>query len=80
MRISIRSVEENKKISLILPLSLIKSKLIWHIIKKNAPQVFQYYDLVKTSYHTLKKYIKKHGHFVLMECYSHDGEYVFIKV
>ena len=80
MKIYVNS-SDGHKLKLWLPTSLLKSKFIINNIKKyvgtdidilmnSSPKIFK----------TLKAYIKKRGHFTLVDIRSSDGDKVIIKV
>lgn len=77
MRIKVINKEEKVKINLVLPNSVIKSKIIGSSIQKyvgdNIPK-----DIMKKIYQVIKEYIKENGHFNLVEVDSKDGTYVKI--
>lgn len=80
MQIHINS-DEGYKIKLWLPTSLLRSKILIKIIKKKGGiDINPLMDMLPIIYKTLKKYIKKYGHFVLVDIESNDGNKVFIKV
>ena len=72
---------ESFEIKLWLPTSLLKSKLIIRCIKKHAGKDVQaFITALPILYKELKKYIKKNGHFVLVDVEGSDGYKVFIRV
>ena len=77
MRIKVINKEHKVKINLVLPNSVIKSKIIGSSIQKyvgdNVPK-----DIMKKIYHVVKEYVKENGHFNLVEVDSKDGTYVKI--
>ena len=77
MRIKVINKEEKVKINLVLPNSVIKSKIISSSIQKyvgdNIPK-----DVMKKIYQVIKEYIKENGHFNLVEVDSKDGTFVKI--
>lgn len=83
MRIIIK--ENGKKVfNLRLPLSLLKSKFITKAIAKKSNGVHintkELSKIVPNLYKEIKKYIKLHGHFYLVEIKSHDGSEVTIRL
>lgn len=86
MRIIINSKEDRKKLRLVLPLSFIKSRLFLKIMIKNGGSDIDLSELKKMkklfnqSYRVLKRYIKKYGHFYLVQIESADGDRVIIRV
>ena len=79
MRIKVYSPEEKVRINLLLPNSLIKSKLVWDSIKKYGNIEFDR-KVMKKVYKVLKDYIKENGHFVLVHVVSSNGDIVKISV
>ena len=79
MRIKVISKEEKVKINLVLPTSLIKSKIILNKINKYS-RVDLDMNTFKNMYKVLKDYIKENGHFNLVEVITNDGEYIKIRV
>lgn len=80
MRIKVKPAE-GRGINLWLPTSLLKSKFIVSIIKKNIDNKTKIYlDMIPQIYKSLKKYIKQNGHFILVDVDSSDGDKVLIKV
>ena len=79
MRIKVISKEEKVRINLVLPTSLIKSKIILNKIKKYSGVDLDI-NTFKNMYKVLKDYIKENGHFNLVEVISNDGEYIKIRV
>ena len=81
IKIRVNDEETNKKIrlTLFLPTFLIKSNIIWKNIKtiNDDYQVLQ--SSVRKGYQALKEYIKKEGHFNLIEVNSKDA-YIIIRV
>ena len=77
MKIKVINKEEKVKINLVLPNSVIKSKIISSSIQKyvgdNIPK-----DVMKKIYQVIKEYIKENGHFNLVEVDSKDGTFVKI--
>ena len=77
MKIKVINKEEKVKINLVLPNSVIKSKIISSSIQKyvgdNIPK-----DVMKKIYQVIKEYIKENGHFNLVEVDSKDGTSVKI--
>ena len=81
-----------KRISLALPNSLLKSRLMLKIIRKGiesnakdgkTPVIsadFVNRDLLNTLYKCLKTVIKRNGHFNLVEVDSSDGTKVIIRI
>ena len=80
MKIHIKS-NDGYGIKLWLPTSLMKSKFILKNIKKyGGIDIEPLMNLLPKINKTLKIYIKKHGHFTLVDVRSSDGDKVIIKV
>ena len=64
-----------------LPTALLKCKFILKKINKHSDtDIDQFIALLTTINKSLKEYIKKNGHFVLVDVKSAEGETVVIKV
>lgn len=80
MKIKIKS-DEGDKFNFWLPNSLLKSKFILKcMIKYGGKDLEPLLNSLPIMYKALKEYIKKHGHFVLVDVESSDGNKVFITV
>ena len=79
MRIKVISKEDKVKINLVLPNSVIKSKIIGSSIQKYIGDNITK-DIMKKIYQVIKEYIKENGHFNLVEVDSKDGTYVKIRL
>lgn len=80
MKIHIKS-NDGYGIKLWLPTSLLKSKFILKNIKKyGGIDIDPLMNLLPKINKTLKTYIKKHGHFTLVDVRSSEGDKVIIKV
>ena len=80
MKIHIKS-NDGYGIKLWLPTSLMKSKFILKNIKKyGGIDIDPLMNLLPKINKTLKTYIKKHGHFTLVDVRSSEGDKVIIKV
>ena len=77
MRIKVINKEENVKINLVLPNSVIKSKIISSSIQKYVGDNISK-DVMKKIYQVIKEYIKENGHFNIVEVDSKDGTFVKI--
>ena len=77
MRIKVINKEEKIKINLVLPNSVIKSKIISSSIQKYVGDNISK-DVMKKIYQVIKEYIKENGHFNLVEVDSKDGTFVKI--
>ena len=98
MRIRVKTGKNGKqkrgirRINLVVPNSLVKSRLAVKIIRKGlecnqeedkTPIISPDYitrDLMKTFYKCLKDVIKLHGHFNLVEVSASDGTKVIIRI
>ncbi len=64
-----------------LPTSLLKSWFIINKLKKyGGIDIEPLINSLPIIYTALKEYIKKNGHFILVDIESSDGDKVFIKV
>ena len=80
MKIHIKS-NDGYGIKLWLPTSLLKSKFILKNIKKYGRiDIEPLMNLLPKINKNLKTYIKKYGHFTLVDVRSSDGDKVIIKV
>jgi hypothetical protein len=80
MKIHIKS-NDGYGIKLWIPTSLLKSKFILKNIKKyGGIDIEPLMILLPKINKTLKAYIKKHGHFTLIDVRSSDGDKVIVKV
>ena len=76
MKIKIKNrIATSKKITIMIPNFLMKSKLIWKIAIKNCDEeakeeLLKIEPIVSEGYKTLKKVIKINGHFKLVEVES----------
>lgn len=77
MRIKVINKEEKVKINLVLPNSLIKSKIIGSSMQKYVGDNISK-NIMKKIYQIIKEYIKENGHFNLVEVDSKDGTFVKI--
>ena len=80
MKVYIKS-DDGRPFKLWLPTRLIKSKLLWNaMLKKGGVSLLPLRDNLPTMYKELRKYIKKFGHFILVDIVSAEGDIVIIKV
>ena len=80
MKIHIKS-NDGYGIKLWLPTSLLKSKFILKNIKKYGRiDIEPLMNLLPKINKNLKTYIKKYGHFTLVDVRSSDGDKVIVKV
>ena len=78
-----KSGEGPRRIALWVPLWLIKSRFICHLIANHAEVGMDGQDFhrcIREGYKALKAYVKANGHFNLVEVKSHDGTRVKIKI
>ena len=79
MKIKIKNrIATSKKITIMIPNFLMKSKLIWKIAIKNCDEeakeeLLKIEPIVSEGYKTLKKVIKINGHFKLVEVESEQA-------
>ena len=78
-------IQENEgfKIRLWFPTSILKSKFIIKLIKKyskNSIDIQPVLNLLPLIHKGLKTYIKKNGHFILVDVNSQEGYKVQIKI
>jgi hypothetical protein len=80
MKLLIKPID-GLNIKLWLPTSLLKSKfIIKRIIKHCGDDNEQLMNSLPIINKSIKEYIRKNGHFVLIEIQSFDGDLVQIKV
>lgn len=79
MKITIQE-HDGKKLSLLLPTFLLKSKLVTKFISKYSDDSKIILDITPKIYKILKQYIRENGHFVLVDIISNEGDKVYIKV
>lgn len=78
MKIKIKNrIESSKKILILVPNFLIKSRLIWKVVIKNSEEeikeeLLKIMPVILKGYKTLKKVIKINGHFNLVEIESNE--------
>ena len=77
MKIKVINKGEKVKITLVLPNSVIKTKIIGSSIQKYVGDNITK-DIMKKIYQVIKEYIKENGHFNLVEVDSKDGTFVKI--
>ena len=76
MRIYVNAVG-GPKINLPLPLVMIKSRLIWRIAAGHSDEdIAQFYPIAREIYDALTEYVRRHGHFVLVDVQQTDGTHV----
>ena len=77
MWIRIRT-DEGRRISIPVPLFMLKSPLMWRIAARYSGEGAQYLPAAKEMCRELSRYVKAHGHFVLVDVESSDGTTVKI--
>ncbi|MGI6714515.1 MAG: hypothetical protein ACOX3K_05690 [Bacilli bacterium] len=86
MKIVIKSKEDKKRLRIIMPLALIKSRLFTKLIvskkdsKMTQEEIQELREMFKQAYQVLKQFKKAHGRFKLIEVQSHDGDEVLIRI
>ncbi|MBQ9037391.1 MAG: hypothetical protein IJ115_08050 [Erysipelotrichaceae bacterium] len=85
MKIEVSTPGMAVPIKIVLPNSLMKSKLLWKIAESNSDwkdweTVRQYQPLMVACYDALNRYIKDNGHFNLVEVSQPDGTKVIISL
>lgn len=80
MKIYVRTADLKRPLRLWLPTSLMKSKLVHHHLglKDEHSQVSNLFG--RDAYRVLRKYIKKNGHFTLVDVVTKEGDKIVIKV
>lgn len=83
MRVLIKS-EQKKGFNLIFPNVMVKSKTLWKMILRSLnveeTEIERTIVQIKKIYKDLKTYIKKCGHFNLIEVYSNNGEVIIVRI
>ena len=80
MWIRIRSAD-GPNLSIPVPLCLARSGILWRIVEKYGGQdVADYAPLAREMVCELRRYVRKHGHFCIIEVRSHDGDHIKITV
>lgn len=88
MKISVHSKEDHKHFSFHVPLFFIKSRLSARIILSIGDEervvsreaILELQTQVKEAYQQLKEYIRKNGHFNIVEGTDKEGNKVLIRV
>ena len=84
MKIVVISPDLKHPIRLLFPTSMLKSRLMWKLIAKKAKdQSIDYKQahlISRIVYRDLAKFIRKHGHFDVVNITSTNGEKVIIRV
>ena len=84
MKIVIKSKDGPKHLTIILPISFIKTRLASRIVvrmgdNKNIDKD-ELHQVLKKAYKSLKEYVKVNGHFDLVDIHSGDGDIIKIRV
>ena len=80
MWIKIRT-PEGPNLSIPIPLSLARSRLLLSIAAKfSSEETVKYLPYMRSMAGDLKDYVRKHGHFTLVDIESSDGSTVKITV
>ena len=86
MKIRIRPNDFVFPLTFHLPLWMIKTRLsariIAELMHEDAPdeEVEAVREQIKKVYATIKAYVKKHGHFYLVDIASSDGDRIYVRV
>ena len=87
MKISVRSVEDHKHLSFHLPLSFIKTRLASRIILSiddensvTSQSILELQTQIREAYSQLREYVRKNGHFNIIEGIDKEGNKVLIRV
>ncbi len=74
MKVSLHNNNSNKKITILLPTTIIKTNLFWkQVYKSKSVEMridYKNNKIYKHIYKQIKKYTKQNGHFVFMEIVS----------
>ena len=80
MWIKVKS-QDGLNINLPVPLSVIGTRLLVKIAAKHGgPEAEQYAPLAADMVRELRRYVRKNGHFVLVDVKDHEGTMVKISV
>ena len=70
-----------RRITLPVPLSLMRSRLLWLIAEKRGGEdAARYYPAAQDIYRELTSYVRAHGHFTMVDVHTADGEHVKIDI
>ena len=73
--------QDGPNISLPVPLSLAGSRLLWRAAtKKGGAGAEEAAAIGPEMVRELRRYVRRNGHFVLVDIESHDGEIIKISV
>lgn len=80
MWIKVKS-QDGPNISLPVPLSVTGARLLMKIaVKHGGPEAGQYAPLAADMVRELRRYVRKNGHFVMVDVADHEGTMVKITV
>ena len=84
MKIVVISPDMKHPIRLLFPTSFLKSRLMWKLIANNTKESSIDYKQVRLIshliYRDLRKFVKRNGHFDVVNVTSTSGEQVTIRV
>ncbi|MFA5236060.1 MAG: hypothetical protein WC399_04395 [Bacilli bacterium] len=75
--------KDGPRIRLWLPLGVLKWRVIYRALNKRSKASFDFKDLGELMPRAVKearRFIRRHGHFNLVEVQSADGTYVLIRL
>ena len=73
--------QDGPNLSLPVPLSLVGSKLLLGLAAKNGdPQAAEYAPFAADMVRELRDYVRRNGHFMLVDVEYHNGDIVKIRV
>ena len=71
---------EGPNLAFPVPLMLLQSRLLWRLIERNTSMDERYSPMAREAVAELSRYVRRHGHFILVEVQSADGEHIKIVV
>ncbi|MBR2701957.1 MAG: hypothetical protein IKD99_03290 [Erysipelotrichaceae bacterium] len=85
MRIEVSTPELPIPVKLIFPTSVLRSRWIWRLALKYTDNrqketVMNYRNMISESTSVLEEYVRKFGHFNLVEVEEKDGTKVLIRI
>jgi hypothetical protein len=85
MRIEVSTPELPIPVKLIFPTSVLRSRWIWRLALKYTDNqqketVMNYRNIISESASVLEEYVRKFGHFNLVEVEEKDGTKVLIRI
>ncbi len=72
--------DEGRRFLIPVPLFMLRNPLMWRIAARYSGEGAQYMPAAKEMCAELSRYVKAHGHFVLVDVESSDGTTVKITV